>query len=230
MKLLITGHSSLFSRAMALSRLNLGDEVFMTSRSDAKAFDERIKILPYDFSSPDVTPFMNLKLDGVILSAMSETPALKKFHKLSLDDQDQLTFIRENIEGNVRLLQAILPGMVERKFGRLVYISSMIAVHPMSGYSTYGMIKSCLESMMKSIAFEYGENNITSNVLRPGILATDRNAKFRKRFEGKLEERISLKKIATPEQITEAIHPLLSKDCYIQGEAINVSGGLFVPN
>ncbi len=229
MKVLITGHSSLLAQSIAAARLELGDEVFMTSRDSTIPVDPRITIIPFDLNAPEFSTLVTQDFDAVILNAMTATPSLKTFHKIGLEEEN-LIFLRANIEGNIRLLQALLPQMVKKEFGRIVYISSMIATHPMAGYSLYGAIKSAMESIIGSIAFEYGKYNITANIIRPGIIATERNRKFREKFHELMTKNISLKSIGTPEQIVEAIHPLLSKSCYIQGAKIEVSGGLFIPN
>jgi 3-oxoacyl-[acyl-carrier protein] reductase len=229
MKVLISGHSSLIAQAIAKARLEMGDDVFMTSRGETTKFDPRITIIPFDLKNPDLSPFVTLSFDAVVLCAMTSTPGLKTFHKTPLEGET-LEFLRCNIEGNIQLLQIVLPHMVKQEFGRIVYISSMIATNPMAGYSIYGAIKSAMESTIRSVAFEYGKHNITANTLRAGIIATERNKKFRDKFEDQMTKNISLKTIGTPEQIAEAIHPLLSKNCYIQGTQVEVSGGLFIPN
>lgn len=229
MKVLITGHSSLLAQSIAASRLERGDEVFMTSRNSIEEVDKRITVLPFDLGAPEFSKLIAQNFDALILSAMTATPTLKTFHKIDMDGEN-LDFLRNNIEGNIKLLQAILPHMIEKKFGRIVYISSMIAAHPMAGYSIYGAIKAAMESTIQSIAFEYGKYNITANTIRPGIIATERNRKFREKHLDQMTKNISLKNIALPSQIVEAIHPLLSMNCYIQGAKIDVSGGLFIPN
>lgn len=229
MKVLITGHSSHVAQALAKARLQMGDEVFMTSRSPIEPFHKDVTILPLDLKNPDLSSLQGLSFDAVVLNAMTATPPLKTFHKLDLEGEN-LDFLRANIEGNLKLLGVLLPPMMEKKFGRIVYISSMIAAHPMKGYSHYGLIKAAMESAVRSIAFEYGKYNITANTVRPGIIATERNRKFRERYEEEMTKNISLKAIASPEQIVEVIHPLLSKTCYVQGTEIEVSGGLFIPN
>lgn len=229
MKVLITGHSSLVSQAIALSRLTLGDEVYMTSRTLGNPFDPRIKLIAFDLQNPDVAAISSQNFQGVVLSAMSHTPAIKSFAKTPLDGE-YLDFFRMNVEGNMHLLKAMLPSMVEKNLGRIVYISSMTVKHPMTGYSLYAAAKSAMESITASIAFEYGKSNITANTVRLGIVETERNRRYRERFHDEMVKNISLGRLATPQDIAELVDPLLSAKCYANGAIFEASGGLFIPN
>ena len=117
--------------------------------------------------------------------------------------------------------------MMEQKLGRLVLISSM-SVLGSSRYPLYGTCKSALEGMFVNLAVDYGEFNITSNILRPGFIATKRTERFWKRsdYMKKVGELIPLKRLGTGDDIAEALAPMLAKNCYMNGATVNCGGGL----
>jgi len=94
----------------------------------------------------------------------------------ALHDDTWLAVVRPNIEGIIRLTRAVAPAMRERRFGRLVHISSMIAQDGMAGGEYYGAAKAALHGFSRSTAFNLGrDGDILSNVVMPGLTRTATN-------------------------------------------------------
>lgn len=94
----------------------------------------------------------------------------------SLAEEGWLAVVRPNIEGAIRLTRAVAPAMRERRFGRLVHISSSIATDGMAGGEYYGAAKAALHGFSRSVAFNLGrDGDILSNVVMPGLTRTDTN-------------------------------------------------------
>jgi 3-oxoacyl-[acyl-carrier protein] reductase len=93
-----------------------------------------------------------------------------------LADPHWLDLVRTNLEGAVRLTRAVAPAMRERRFGRLVHISSSIATDGVAGGEYYGAAKAALHGFSRSVAFNVGkEGDILSNVVMPGLTRTETN-------------------------------------------------------
>lgn len=94
----------------------------------------------------------------------------------ALADADWLAVVRPNVEGAIRLSRAVAPAMRERRFGRLVHISSSIATDGMAGGEYYGAAKAALHGFSRSVAFNLGrDGDILSNVVMPGLTRTETN-------------------------------------------------------
>lgn len=236
MRILITGGKSEIGMAIAQHRLTMGDEVIVTSSSDLGGdfLEGRAQVLKFDLGTPSLSESaldseLKKGLDVVILNAASKTPHLAKAHELDFTETEK--FLRANIDGNIWLLNKILPHLVENKFGRIVFMSSMNTQHPIPGYSVYAAAKSALETYVKYISVEYGEFNITANSIRLGVIQTRRNKAFwsRQSIREMLTAKTSLKRLGQPEELLPLLDALLDKNSYIQGTVIEVSGGLHIP-
>jgi NAD(P)-dependent dehydrogenase (short-subunit alcohol dehydrogenase family) len=95
----------------------------------------------------------------------------------AVPDADWLKVLRANTEGALRLSRAVAPAMRERRWGRMVHISSSIAVDGMAGSEYYAAAKAALHGFSRSAAFGLGrDGDILSNVVMPGLTRTDTNA------------------------------------------------------
>lgn len=228
MKVLITGASSDISVSLKSHLETKGHTVSLTSH---KAQGNQI---PFDLANPqahekELDNLLAQGLDALILNAA--TPTYRLASVTDIDWQEMSQFLNANIQGNIWLLQKVLPVFAKQKFGRIVFVSSMNTQHAITGYSAYAAAKSALETVMKYVAHEYGENNITANSLRLGIIHTQRNDKFVRRssIREKMESSVTMKRLGKPEDLHLAIESLIDKNCYIQGTSIEVSGGFSFP-
>jgi 3-oxoacyl-[acyl-carrier protein] reductase len=240
MKILITGGSSEIALAFAKRRASQGDEIFLTTsdRKNTAALIESYKsegvaakVFAYDLSNPsdfkeELAAIQAEGLHALVLNAFQRTPKLVHFHELP--DSTLREYIDANIHGNLELIRSVLPGMVERKFGRLVFISSGSVTNGTSRYGAYCLAKAALEGLFLNLAVDYGEFGILSNIIRPGIIATERNQRFWKRshYVDRMNALIPQMSIGSPDQVAEALDPLLSATSYMNGSVVTVSGGL----
>lgn len=230
MKVLITGASSEISISLKDHLKSKGHEVVCTSRSASG--EDTIR---YDLSNPQESVssleiFLEKGVDALILNAASPTYRLSELTEIDPDEMD--VFLKSNIQGNIFLLQKVLPYFVKQKFGRVIFISSMSTKIPLKGYSVYSAAKAAIENLIQYVALEYGASNVTANTLRLGIIHTQRNDKFIRRssLREKMESSISLGRIGKPEDLHLIVDSLLDKNSYIQGATIEVSGGLSTPS
>jgi 3-oxoacyl-[acyl-carrier protein] reductase len=238
MKLLITGGSSEMAMAIAKSRFAKGDEILVTASSAEslkecletyKAAGIKAEGLVFDLANPAGSAEAEKKLatiDALILNAATRSVKLRTF--TDWDEADGEKYLRTNIDGNLWVLHRAIPGMKERKFGRVVFISSLSAATGTSRFPYYCLAKSALEGLMFNLAVDYGEFNVFFNVLRPGIIATERTKRFWKRshYLEKIQKIIPAMKLGQADQIAEAVDPMLSANTYMNGSVLQVSGGL----
>ncbi|MEK7354980.1 MAG: SDR family oxidoreductase [Bdellovibrionota bacterium] len=237
MKVLVTGGRSEIGQAIARKRRARGDEVAVTAGT-AATLDECRKIYEgsgilahlFDLENPvagseNLLAWLASGVDGVVLNAAPATRSLKRLHEFT--DAEVRTSVDGLVHGNVWLLRQVLDGMMRRKFGRLVMISSM-AVFGSGRYPAYCLGKAGMEGLFMNLAIDYGEFNVTANIMRPGLIATKRTERFWKRGEyaHTIAAMIPMTRLGQPDEVAEAVEPLLAEKCYINGTALNCAGGM----
>ena len=135
--------------------------------------------------------------------------------------------IEVNLNAAFRLVKYCAPHMVKNKWGRVINISSQVALTGSANHAHYSAAKAGLLGFTYSAAKEYGKLGITVNVVLPGRIETKMIAE---RSKGRLEEWLSqtpLNRLGSPEEVSGTIAFLASERAsYITGAAINVNGGL----
>jgi 2-hydroxycyclohexanecarboxyl-CoA dehydrogenase len=137
-----------------------------------------------------------------------------------------------NFKGVLRLTKAVLPGMVERKWGRIVSISSDAGRVGSSGESVYAGAKGAIIAFMKTIAREVARNGVTANAVCPGptdtaMLQQVMSGEGGDKVRDAMTRAVPMKRLGRPEDIAAAVAFLASDGAgYITGQALSVSGGL----
>lgn len=155
----------------------------------------------------------------------------KPFTKTVPAQWDQLIAI--NLTGALHLHHAVLPGMVERRAGRIVNIASDAARVGSSGEAVYAACKGGLVAFSKTIAREHARHNITVNVVCPGPTDTALFADYKEgagnpeKLEEAFKRSIPLGRIGQPDDLPGAILFFASDDAsFVTGQVLSVSGGL----
>jgi NAD(P)-dependent dehydrogenase (short-subunit alcohol dehydrogenase family) len=242
-RVLITGGNSWIAQALAIDRNARGDEVFLTASSEAslsalqatcrdRGIAASCAVLDLRHPEPPAADLAGwlATTDGLVLNAATPVRTLDRFHHLPPDEVD--ASIDADIKGNLFLLRQALPGMVERRFGRIVFVSSVSVVMGTARYGAYCLTKSAMEGLMLTLAVEYGASNVLSNTVRLGIFKTPRTEPFwsRDRYRKSASALIPQGSLGDVDALPEAIHPLLSPRQYINGSVVTVAGGLPLVN
>ena len=133
-----------------------------------------------------------------------------------------------NFFSQTTFTQYILKSMIKNKRGSIVYISSSSALDGNEGRSSYASAKAAMIAQAKVLSRELGVHNIRVNSIAPGLTNTDMMRKnHKKEIVSEIVSRISLRRIANPEEIANVVL-LLSSDLasYITGQVIRVDGGM----
>lgn len=120
-------------------------------------------------------------------------------------------------------------GMVEKKFGRLVFISSTLSESPRPSFIAHGSAKGALDSFSKYLAQELGAYGITSNIVAPGLVLTDATAEAPEEFKEFIRSSTPTQAISKPEDVANAVGFLLSEASgQVTGCYLPVSGGAYL--
>ena len=125
--------------------------------------------------------------------------------------------------------QAVLPGMIERKSGSIIAISSTLSRHSSPGFIAHSTAKSGLDAFVRSLAEEVGPFGIRVNVVAPGLTLTDATSWLPEEQKAMMADMTPLKRVALPEDIAGVVFAIASEHSrFVTGCYIPVSGGLLM--
>ena len=144
-----------------------------------------------------------------------------------MKDEEWNDVIQTNLTGNFYTSQRAIKKMIKNKWGRIIFISSVVGISGNQGQANYAASKAGLIGLSKSISREVGSRNITSNVIAPGYIETDMTSFIDSENKENIIEQLSIKRMGKPEDIANMVS-FLSKDEseYITGQVIPIDGGL----
>jgi NAD(P)-dependent dehydrogenase (short-subunit alcohol dehydrogenase family) len=132
-----------------------------------------------------------------------------------------------NLTGAWRVTQRAVRGMVKARFGRFVYISSVVGLTGAPGQVNYAASKAGLVGLARSVARELGGRGVTANVVAPGYVDTDMTSELTDKRREELMASIPLGRRAAAEEIAKAVAFLASDDAaYVTGAVLPVDGGV----
>jgi 3-oxoacyl-[acyl-carrier protein] reductase len=142
-------------------------------------------------------------------------------------DDAWLGVVRDNVEGALRLSRLVAPHMRSRRWGRLVFVSSSIATHGMTGGEYYGAAKAALHGFSRSAAFSLGRaGDVLSNVVIPGLTRTDTNGFIVDSVPPEYVRQHALGRLLDADEVAGPVVYLGSAaNTGITGQAILVNGG-----
>jgi 3-oxoacyl-(acyl-carrier-protein) reductase len=146
---------------------------------------------------------------------------------LRMSDEDWDQVIATNLTGAFRVARRAARPMIRARFGRIVFISSVVGQLGSAGQVNYAASKAGLLGMARSLARELGSRGVTANVVAPGFIETDMTAELGEELVKKYAEQIPLGRFGSAEDVAGAVE-FLSSDAagYITGALIPVDGGL----
>jgi 3-oxoacyl-[acyl-carrier protein] reductase len=132
-----------------------------------------------------------------------------------------------NLSGVFFCTKAVVPGMVEKKSGKIINLSSVVGLYGNFGQTNYAATKSGVIGMTKTWARELGPKGINVNAVAPGFIGTEMVKKMPENVLENMKQRTPLRRIGEPQDIANACVFLASSDAdFINGAVLSVDGGL----
>ncbi|MGJ4843706.1 3-oxoacyl-ACP reductase FabG [Leifsonia sp. Le1] len=146
---------------------------------------------------------------------------------MRMTDEDFDTVVDTNLGGSFRIVKRASKGMLKARFGRIVFISSVVGLYGSAGQVNYAASKAGLVGMARSITRELGGRGITANVVSPGFIETDMTAALPETQQAEYKRNIPAGRFATAGEVAKVVAWVAGEDAgYISGAVIPVDGGL----
>lgn len=151
----------------------------------------------------------------------------RTLRKLPPEDWDRVLAV--NLTGAFNCAQAVVEGMTERGWGRIVSVSSVVGLTGNFGQANYAASKAGLLGLTKSLAREVARKGVTVNAVAPGFIATEMTAAMPPEVLARVTESIPLGEMGTAEDVANAVAFLASDEArYITGHVLSVNGGWYM--
>jgi 3-oxoacyl-[acyl-carrier protein] reductase len=196
----------------------------------AAELGSRVHVLPCDLSDKDavekLVPDAEAKMEKLdILVANAGVTKDNLF--VQMRDEEWDTVIAVNLTATFRLSRAAVKGMMRRRFGRVIGISSVVGVTGNPGQGNYTASKAGMIGMMKSVAAEYAKRGVTANCIAPGFIATPMTDKLNDKQREAILTRVPAGKLGTPADVaTAAVYLASDEAAYVTGQTLHVNGGM----
>jgi beta-ketoacyl ACP reductase len=146
---------------------------------------------------------------------------------LRMSEESFARVVDANLTGAYRVAKRAASGMLRARGGRMIFVSSVVALVGSPGQANYAASKAGLIGLARSIARELGSRNITANVIAPGFVETDMTAELTDARKSEILANVPLRRYGTPDEIAATALFLASEPAaYISGVVLPVDGGL----
>ena len=148
---------------------------------------------------------------------------------LRMSDEQWSNVININLNSTFKVTKAAVKGMVKRRYGRVINITSVIGVLGGAGQANYSASKAAIIGMSKSLAQELGSRSITVNCIAPGFVETNMTAELNDTRKDEILKSIVLKRLGLPKDISGSVSYLASdRASYITGQTLHINGGMLM--
>ena len=228
-KLLVTGGTGSIGGSICNYFNNNGcNEIYSTTTNLNKVKSDQKYI---QFKELNLNNIQNLNLDELFdfeIDYLVLNAGLNRdniFLRMSSEDWNDV--INVNLNSSFHLLKHFTKKMVKKRFGRVVFISSVVAHTGNPGQVNYTASKAAISGLVKSLALELSTRNITVNSVAPGFIQSNMTDKLNDDQKNSILERIPMKKLGDSKDIAKAVGFLCSENAnYITGQTLHVNGGL----
>jgi len=144
-----------------------------------------------------------------------------------MKDEEWEKVLQVNLTGSFRLTRAAMRGMMRRRFGRVINITSIVGVTGNPGQAYYAAAKAGLIGMSKSLAQELASRAITVNCVAPGFIATPMTDVLTDEQKKGILGRVPADRLGTPDEIAAGVVYLASDEAaYVTGQTLHINGGM----
>ena len=237
-KVLVTGASGGIGKAIALELSLSGADLCLTGRNKSelenlqKTIGGNCQIIISDLSNSEGINNLADQAQEIMgqIDILVNNAGITKdnlFMRMSEDDWNEV--ININLNSIFKLTKQLIKGMIKRRFGRIINITSVIGVAGGAGQSNYSASKAGIIAMSKSLAQEVGSRSVTVNSIAPGFIETNMTAELSDDRKEDILRSISVGRLGKPDDIAGAVCFLASdKASYITGQTIHINGGMLM--
>lgn len=233
---LITGASGGIGEAIARTMHAQGAKVVLSgTRAErlealAKDLGENAFVCPADLrdaGEPNALIEAAEQAAGPLHILVNNAGMTRDMLALRMSDQDWQAVLDVDLSAPFRLARAALRGMLRRRAGRIVNISSIVGATGNAGQANYAAAKAGLIALTKSLALEVASRGITVNAVAPGFVVTPMTDALPDAQKAKLSEQIPLGRLGQPDDIAGAVVYLASDAAaWVTGATLHVNGGM----
>jgi 3-oxoacyl-[acyl-carrier protein] reductase len=225
---LVTGGNRGIGKAIAEEFIKAGHRVAVTVRSgEGPAGALSVVADVTDGASLDAAFAEIEEKLGPVEVLVANAGITKDTLLMRMSDEDFEDVLNTNLSGAFRVLKRATKGMMKAKFGRVIFIGSVVGLLGSAGQVNYSAAKSGLVGMARSLTRELGGRGITANVVAPGFIDTDMTAALSEEVQDQYKAKIPAGRFASPEEVAKVVLWLAGDDAaYISGAVIPVDGGL----
>jgi 3-oxoacyl-[acyl-carrier protein] reductase len=234
---LVTGATGGIGGAIARSLHTQGAHVVLSgTRAEAletlaAELGERVSLAPANLSDPAA-------VDGLIGAAeaagtgqvdilVANAGITRDGLMLRMKDEDWDTVLKVNLESYFRLSRAALRGMMKRRWGRIIGITSVVGVTGNPGQANYAASKAGMIGFSKSLAQEVASRNITVNCVAPGFIASPMTDSLNAQQKEAIMAKIPAGRLGSGEDVAAAcVYLAASSGAYVTGQTLHVNGGM----
>jgi 3-oxoacyl-[acyl-carrier protein] reductase len=238
---LVTGASQGIGRACCLALAEAGADVALGARNleklsaaakEIEGLGRKALAVVLDVSSADLVRDAVGKVQetwGKIDILVNNAGITRDNLVLRMKPDDWEAVIRTNLEGAYHCIRLVLPGMVRRRAGRIINISSVVGQTGNAGQANYVASKAGLIGLTKAVAAEVASRSITVNAVAPGFIDTAMTQALPEEVRKKILSLVPLGRMGTDREVALAVRFLASDDAaYITGHVLNVNGGMYM--
>ena len=236
-RVLITGAAGGIGKELSKSFLEVGANIILSGTNIKRLeslkdhLNQECEVFKCDLTNiDDINDLLNY-LDGsggvdVLINNAGKTED-NLLMRMSDEQWEDIMLI--NLTSVMRLTRGIIRGMIKKRWGRIINITSIVALTGNPGQSNYVASKSGLTGFSKSLASEVASRGITVNCIAPGFIKTNMTDKLNENQTSSILNRIPMNRIGLPIEIcSSAIYLASSYSNYITGQTIHVNGGMLM--
>lgn len=226
--ILVTGGNRGIGKAIAEEFIAAGHRVAVTVRNgEGPAGSLSVKADVTDAASLDAAFAEIEEKLGPVEVLVANAGITKDTLLMRMSDEDFEDVLNTNLTGSFRVLKRATKGMMKAKFGRVIFIGSVVGLLGSAGQVNYSAAKSGLVGMARSLTRELGGRGITANVVAPGFIDTDMTSALSDELQDQYKAKIPAGRFASASEVAKVVLWLSSDDAaYISGAVIPVDGGL----
>jgi 3-oxoacyl-[acyl-carrier protein] reductase len=239
---LVTGGSRGIGRAIGLALGEAGADVAINYGSNAQAAEETCEMIrargrrAMPFKSNVANDAENHAMIDAIRKELGPILILvnnagitrdRTFAKMTHDSWNEVLAV--DLTGQAMVTHEALPDMINAKWGRVIFITSIVGIMGNFGQSNYAAAKGGLIALTRTLAREVARKGVTVNAVAPGFIETDMTAVVPENVLEQVRQNTPVGRLGKPEEVASAVRYLASPGAaFVTGEVLNVNGGMYM--